>query len=170
MAEQKPSKWLRTGEIIAAIIVIVLGGYAIAYPGVTAATLIAFLAFGLLLVSGAEFARVFEEGISGWHRILNATLSVIAFLLAIAVLVSPFIWGALTLAWVVALALVFVGFAAVARGSPGMIIVGVVAIIIGFVVLVYPPLGVATAVLLLAIALIVLGLQLLVSGLLGRWV
>jgi uncharacterized membrane protein HdeD (DUF308 family) len=68
------------------------------------------------------------------------------------------------------LALVFAGFAAIGRATPGTIIVGIIAIIIGFAVLVYPPLGVATAVLLLAIALIVFGLELIVSGLLGRWV
>ena len=170
MAEQKTSLWLRIAEIIIGLIIIALGGYAIAYPGVAAATLIGFLAFGLIILSGIEFARVFSENISGWRRLLNLILSVIAFLLAVAVLVAPVFIGGLTLAWLVALALIFAGFAAIGRASPGMILVGIIAVVIGFVVLVYPPLGVATAILLLAIALIVLGLQLLVSGLLGRWV
>jgi len=168
MAEQ--SLWLRVAEIIVGLIILILGGYAIAYPGVAAATLIGFLAVGLLVLSGMEFARVFALDISGWRRLLNLALSAIAFLLALAVLVSPLIWGGLTLAWLVALALVFAGFAAIGRATPGTIIVGIIAIIIGFAVLVYPPLGVATAVLLLAIALIVFGLELIVSGLLGRWV
>ena len=168
MAEQ--SMWLRIAEIIVGLIILILGGYAIAYPGVAAATLIGFLAVGLLVLSGMEFARVFALDISGWRRLLNLALSAIAFLLALAVLVSPLIWGGLTLAWLVALALVFAGFAAIGRATPGTIIVGIIAIIIGFAVLVYPPLGVATAVLLLAIALIVFGLELIVSGLLGRWV
>ena len=168
MAEQ--SLWLRIAEIIVGLIILILGGYAIAYPGVAAATLIGFLAVGLIVLSGIEFAQVFALDISGWRRLLSLILSAIAFLLALAVLVSPLIWGGLTLAWLVALALIFAGFAAIGRGTPGTIIVGIIAVVAGFVVLVYPPLGVATAVLLLAIALIVFGLQLLVSGILGRWV
>ena len=168
MAEQ--SLWLRVAEIIVGLIILILGGYAIAYPGVAAATLIGFLAVGLIVLSGIEFAQVFALDISGWRRLLNLILSAIAFLLALAVLVSPLIWGGLTLAWLVALALIFAGFAAIGRGTPGTIIVGIIAVVAGFVVLVYPPLGVATAVLLLAIALIVFGLMLIVSGILGRWV
>jgi uncharacterized membrane protein HdeD (DUF308 family) len=95
---------------------------------------------------------------------------VIVFLLAIAILVSPLIWGGLTLAWLVGLALIFLGFVAIARATPGMIVVGIIAVVVGFVVFIYPPLGVATAVLLLAIALIIFGLELIVSGLLARWV
>ncbi|MGA3198399.1 MAG: DUF308 domain-containing protein [Halobacteriota archaeon] len=168
MAEQ--SLWLRIAEIIVGLIILILGGYAIAYPGVAAATLIGFLAVGLIVLSGIEFAQVFALDISGWRRLLSLILSAIAFLLALAVLVSPLIWGGLTLAWLVALALIFAGFAAIGRGTPGTIIVGIIAVVAGFVVLVYPPLGVATAVLLLAIALIVFGLMLIVSGILGRWV
>ena len=84
MAEQKTSMGWRIVEIIAGIIVLALGGYAIAYPGVAAATLIAFLAVGLIILSGIELVRVFSEGISGWHRIWNLILSIIAFLLALA--------------------------------------------------------------------------------------
>ena len=88
MADEKTSMWLRIGEIVAGLIVLVLGGYAIAYPGVTAATLIAFLAVGLLVITGIEFVRVFSEGISGWQRLANAGFAIIAFLLALGVLLS----------------------------------------------------------------------------------
>ena len=122
-----------------------LGGYVVAYPGIAAATLIGFLAVGLLILSFVEFARIFSEGISGWQRLLRLILSVIVFLLAIAILIAPVFYGGLTLAWLVGLALIFMGFVAIARATPGMIIVGIIAVIVGFVVLVYPPLGVATA-------------------------
>ncbi len=170
MAEEKSSMWLRIIEIIIGLIVLALGGYVVAYPGVAAATLIGFLAVGIFILSFVEFARIFSEGISGWQRLLRLILSVIVFLLAIAILVSPLIWGGLTLAWLVGLALIFLGFVAIARATPGMIVVGIIAVVVGFVVFIYPPLGVATAVLLLAIALIIFGLELIVSGLLGRWV
>ena len=162
--------WLRIAEIIVGLIIVILGGYAIAYPGVAAATLIAFLAVGLIVLSGIEFAQVFALDISGWRRLLNLILSAIAFLLALAVLVAPLIYGTLTLGWLVALALIFAGLAAIGRSTPGMIIVGIIAVILGFVALINPIAGVITAVALLAIALIIFGLMLIVSGLLGRWV
>jgi uncharacterized membrane protein HdeD (DUF308 family) len=163
--------WLRIGEIIAGIIVLVLGGYAIAYPGATAAVLIAFLAIGLLIIGAMEFVRVFQEGISGWRRLLNLILSIIAIILAIAVLVYPLIVGAVVLGWLVALALIFAGLAALGRGTPGMMIVGIIAIILGFVAIFMPVLvGAGTLVLLVSIGLIIFGLEMIVSGLLGRWV
>ena len=170
MAEEKTSMWLRILEIIVGLIVIVLGGYALAYPGVTAATLIAFLAAGLLIISLIEFVHVFSEGISGWQRLLRFILSIIAFLLALAILVAPLFYGGLTLGWLVALTLIVLGAAVAARGTPGMLIVGIIAVILGFVALVWPAIGVATIVLLVAIGLIIFGLELLVSGILGRWV
>ena len=169
MAE-KTSMGLRIVEIIIGIIVLALGGYALAYPGITAATLIAFLAVGLLILSAWSFIRVFGEDISGWRRLWNLILSIIALLLALAVLVAPLIYGALTLGWLVALALIFAGLAVLGRGTPGMIIVGIIAIILGFVALILPGIGVATIVLVVAIALIILGLELIVSGIVGRWV
>ena len=162
--------WLRILEIIVGLVVIVLGGYALAYPGVTAATLIAFLAAGLLIISLIEFVHVFSEGISGWQRLLRFILSIIAFLLALAILVAPLFYGGLTLGWLVALTLIVLGAAVAARGTPGMLIVGIIAVILGFVALVWPAIGVATIVLLVAIGLIIFGLELIVSGLLGRWV
>jgi uncharacterized membrane protein HdeD (DUF308 family) len=169
MADQ--NMWIRIGEIIAGIIVLILGGYAIAYPGVTAAVLIAFLAIGLLIIGIVEFVRVFQEGISGWRRLLNLILSIIAILLALAVLVYPFVVGGAVLGWLVALALIFAGLAAVGRGTAGMMIVGIIAIILGLVAIFMPLLvGVGTLVLLVSIGLIVFGIELIVSGAMGRWV
>ena len=86
--------WLRIAEIIVGLIIVILGGYAIAYPGVAAATLIAFLAVGLIVLSGIEFAQVFALDISGWRRLLNLILSAIAFLLALAVPRRPaYLWN-----------------------------------------------------------------------------
>ncbi len=169
MVEGKASGWLRVAEIIAGIIALVLGIYVIVYPGIAAATLVAFLAVGLLILSLVEFIRIFSAGISGWQRLLNLVLSVIAFLLAVAVLVAPIIAGGLALAWLVALALIFAGFAFMARGTTVGLIVGIIAVIIGFVALVNPITGVITAVVLVAIGLIILGLELIASGIVGRW-
>jgi len=170
MAQEKASTWLRIVEIIIGIILIALGARAVRYPGATLGLLVGFLAVGLIVLGCIEFARVFTQGISGWRRLLNLILSIIAILLALAVLINPLIYGTLTLVYLLALALIFAGFASLGRGSPGTIIVGVIAIVLGFVVLVYPPLGLGVAVVLLAVALIIFGLEAIVSGILGRWV
>ncbi|MGZ7182313.1 MAG: DUF308 domain-containing protein [Halobacteriota archaeon] len=170
MDEGKTSGWLRIVEIIVGIIVIVLGGYALAYPGIAAATLITLLAIALIIIAIVEFVRIFSSGISGWQRLLNLILSIIAFLIALAILIFPAIAGGIALSWLIALALIFLGAAFISSGTPGRIIIGIIALIIGILAIVLPFIGVGIAVILLAIGLIILGIELLISGLLGRWV
>lgn len=80
-------------------------------------------------------------------------------------------YNMLRLGWLVALALIFAGLAAVGRGTAGMMIVGIIAIILGLVAIFMPLLvGVGTLVLLVAVGLIIFGLELIISGLMGRWV
>ncbi len=170
MEKEKVPGWLRAAEIIAGIIALVLGAYVIAYPGVAAATLVAFLAIGLLVISAIEFLRIFSAGISGWQRLLNLILAVIVFLLALAILIYPVFAGTVELGWLVAIALIFAGATLMARAVWWWLILGAIVLIIGIVAFVFPSLGVITAVALLAIGLIILGLALIAYGILGRWV
>ena len=85
MAKEKASMWLRIVEIIVGLIILVLGAYAVIYPGAALGLLIGFMSFGLLVLGAIEFTRVFASGISGWRRLLNLILSIIAVLLALAV-------------------------------------------------------------------------------------
>ena len=168
--EKKSSMWLRILEIVAGLIILVLGGYVIAYPGVAVATLIFFLAVALIVLGIAYFVRVFAKGITGWRRLLNLILSVLAIIIAAAVIDNPFIYGSLTLVYLLGLALLFAGIASAARGTAGGIVVGILGIIIGFVVIIFPGLGLATLVLLLAVFLVIFGLESIISGIMGRWV
>ncbi len=170
MEKEKVPGWLRAAEIIAGIIALVLGAYVIAYPGVAAATLVAFLAIGLLVISAIEFLRIFSADISGWQRLLNLILAVIVFLLALAILIYPVFAGTVELGWLVAIALIFAGATLMARAVWWWLILGAIVLIIGVVAFVFPSLGVITAVALLAIGLIILGLALIAYGILGRWV
>jgi uncharacterized membrane protein HdeD (DUF308 family) len=180
VSEQKTSMGLRILEIIAGIIVLALGAYDVAYPGVTAATLFAFLAVGFLIIGVMEFVRVFQAVISGWWRLVNLILSIIIIILAIAVLAYPFIYGWLTLLYLLSLALIFAGFASIARGTSGAMIIGVIGIILAslaFVeIILYPPMGfelssgVVLVLLFCALGLIIFGLEAIVSGVVGRWV
>jgi hypothetical protein len=52
-----------------------------------------------------------------------------------------------------------------ARGTAGSLIVGIPGIIIGFAVIIFPGVGLATIVF-----LVIFGLESIVSGILGRWV
>jgi uncharacterized membrane protein HdeD (DUF308 family) len=168
--ETKSSMWLRILEIIAGLIILVLGGYVIAYPGVAIATLILFLAIALIILGIAYFIRVFAKGITGWRRLLNLILSVLAIIIAAAVIDNPFIYGSLTLVYLLGLALLFAGIASAARGTVGGIVVGILGIIVGFVVIIFPGLGLATLVFLLAVFLVIFGLESIISGVVGRWV
>ena len=170
-AEQKKSPmWLRILEIIAGLIIVVLAGYVIAYPGVAIATLILFLAIALIIIGIDYFIRVFAKDITGWRRLLNLILSVLAIIIAGAVIANPFIYGSLTLVYLLGLALLFAGIASAARGTAGGIVVGILGIIIGFAVIIFPGLGLGTLVFLLAVFLVIFGLESIASGILGRWV
>ncbi len=168
--ENKSSIWLRILEIIAGLIILVLGGYVIAYPGVAIATLILFLAIALIILGINYFIRVFAKGITGWRRLLNLILSALAIIIAAAVIDNPFVYGSLTLVYLLGLALLFAGIASAARGTIGGIVVGILGIIIGFVVIIFPGLGLATLVFLLAVFLVIFGLESIISGIMGRWV
>ena len=170
MAEQKASMGLRVLEIIGGIIVLVLGAYVLVYPGAAIASLILFLAIGLIILGIVSFIRVFGSGISGWRRLLNLILAVLLIIIAGYVIANPFIYGSLTLVYLLGLGLIFAGLASIARGTPGMTVVGVIGVILGFAVVIYPPLGLALAVVFLAAALIIFGLEAIVSGIVGRWI
>jgi len=170
-ADQKKSPmWLRILEIIAGLIIVVLAGYVIAYPGVAIATLILFLAIALIIIGIDYFIRVFAKGITGWRRLLNLVLSVLAIIIAGAVIANPLVYGSLTLVYLLGLALLFAGIASAARGTAGGIVVGILGIIIGFAVIIFPGLGLGTLVFLLAVFLVIFGLESIASGILGRWV
>jgi uncharacterized membrane protein HdeD (DUF308 family) len=170
-ADQKKSPmWLRILEIIAGLIIVVLAGYVIAYPGVAIATLILFLAIALIIIGIDYFIRIFAKDITGWRRLLNLILSVLAIIIAGAVIANPLIYGSLTLVYLLGLALLFAGIASAARGTAGGIVVGILGIIIGFAVIIFPGLGLGTLVFLLAVFLVIFGLESIASGILGRWV
>jgi uncharacterized membrane protein HdeD (DUF308 family) len=159
--ENKTSIWVRLAEIIGGIIVIALGGYVLAYPGVALATLAAFLAIALIILGILSFVRIFDHGISGWQRLLNLILSMI---------IGNILLGIFTIIFLLGLGLLFAGLASASRGTPGAIIVGILGIIAGFIVMINPVIGGWTMVALASVFLIIFGLELLISGALGKWV
>jgi uncharacterized membrane protein HdeD (DUF308 family) len=168
--EKKSSMWLRLVEIIAGIIIIALGVFVIANPSLATITLVFFLGVALIILGVTCFIRVFANGIAGWQRLLNLILSALTIILAAFVIANPLIYGSSLLVVLLGLALLFAGIASAARGAAGGIVVGILGIILGFVVIVFPGLGLATLVFLLAVFLLVFGFESIVSGIMGRWV
>ena len=162
--------WLRLVEIIAGIIIIALGVFVIANPSLATITLVFFLGVALIILGVTCFIRVFANGIAGWQRLLNLILSALTIILAAFVIANPLIYGSSLLVVLLGLALLFAGIASAARGAAGGIVVGILGIILGFVVIVFPGLGLATLVFLLAVFLLVFGFESIVSGIMGRWV
>ena len=168
--ENKSSIWLRILEIIAGLIILVLAGYVIAYPRVAVATLIAFPINRTDCPCNCVFhtsicKRHFRMATTAQPDYVGATVIIAAL-----VIDNPFIYGSLTLVYLLGLALLFAGIASAARGTIGGIVVGILGIIIGFVVIIFPGLGLATLVFLLAVFLVIFGLESIISGIMGRWV
>jgi uncharacterized membrane protein HdeD (DUF308 family) len=159
------------------LIVIVIGGYVLAFPGVAILTLVFVLGIGLFVLGITRIFGAFASGVSGGMRVLSLIIGILAIILGIYVVAYPAA-GALTLSFFLGFGLLLIGIEALAvGGSSGQgagkgasVALGVIAMILGFVVLFWPGLALGTIAFLLAIGLILLGLEAIVSGILGRWV
>ena len=174
---EKQKAWLRILEIILGLIVLILAGYVLAYPGVAILTLVFVLGIGLFVLGITRIFGAFASGVSGGMRMLSLIIGVLAVILAIYVVAYPAA-GALTLIFFLGFGLLLSGMEALATGGSGgsgagraaSIVLGVIAIILAFIVLFYPGVALGTLVLLLAISFVILGIEAIVSGILGRWV
>jgi uncharacterized membrane protein HdeD (DUF308 family) len=167
--EKKSSMGLRIGEIVAGIIIIVLGVLAWLNPIATGIALASILAIALIVLGVISFVRVFARGLTGWQRVLNLILAILEIVIA-ALIIDNVVYGILTLVFLLGLGLLFAGIASASRGTAGAIVVGILGIIAGFIVIINPVIGGLTMIVLASIFLILFGLELLVSGVAGRWI
>jgi len=167
--EKKSSMWLRIAEIIAGIIVIILGVWAWLNPLPTLIAVSTLLAIALIILGILSFVRVFARGISGWQRILSLILAILEIIIAL-LIIDNFVYGILTLAYLLGFGLIFAGIASAARGKTGAIVVGVLGIIAGFVVIIWPGVGGIAVTALVGAFLVLFGLELAASGIVGRWI
>ena len=173
---EKQKAWLRILEVILGIIVLILAGYVLAYPGIAILTLIFVLGIGLFVLGITRIAGAFAPGVSEGMRVLSLIIGVLAIILAIYVVAYPAA-GALTLIFFLGFGLLLSGMEALAIGGSigsnankaASIALGVIAIILAFIVLFYPGVALGTLVFLLAISFVVLGIEAIVSGIRGRW-
>ncbi len=175
MADRHPV-WLRAAEIIAGVIVLILAVYVIFNPNVAIGLLRLILGIGLiilglsLIVSGAG-ARMASMG----GRVLSIILGIIVLALGVAAIVyTNFGSDLLLIIFAVGLLLnaigriAFAGYA-VGAGAPSWIrgtsmVLGIIALIIAILIIVFPGFGFALLVLLVALALLLLGVELILAG------
>jgi uncharacterized membrane protein HdeD (DUF308 family) len=174
---EKQKGWLRILEIILGIIVLILALYVLANPGIAILTLIFVLGIGLFVLGITRIAGVFVSVFPGGMRVLSLIIGVLAIILAIYVVAYPAA-GAFTLVLLLGFGLLVSGIEAIAIGGSfgsgaskaASIVLGIIAIILAFVVLLYPGIALGTLVILLALSFIILGIEAIASGILGRWV
>jgi len=175
MADRHPI-WLRAAEIVAGIIVLILAVYVIFNPNVAIGLLRLILGIGLiilglaLIISGAG-SRTARMG----GRVISIILGIIVLALGVAAIVYTN-FGSALLITVFAIGLLInaigriaysgyavgVGAPAWLRGSS--LVLGIIALIIAIVVIVFPSFGGALLTILVALALLLLGIELIVSG------
>ena len=171
----KSPGWKRAAQIGLGVITIILAIYAIVYPGITLVTLVWILAI-IFLIVGIEkvLSGIFIPSGSRWGTIGLGILVIIMASLALAYPVGTTV----ALFLFLGLALLFEGIAMIIHGfgdktqrgwSRGFSIgVGVLAIIVGILMIVSPFFGAVLAGLIIAIVLLIVGIQLVTAGIGGR--
>jgi uncharacterized membrane protein HdeD (DUF308 family) len=168
---------LRILEVILGIIVLILAGYVLAYPGTAILTLIFVLGIGLFVLGITRIAGAFASGFPSGMRVLSFIIGVLSIILAIYVVAYPAA-GAFTLVLLLGFGLLISGMEAITiggsfgsgAGKAASIVLGVISIILAFIVLLYPGIALGTLVILLALSFVILGIDAIASGILGRWV
>jgi uncharacterized membrane protein HdeD (DUF308 family) len=171
----KSPGWKRAAQIGLGVITIILAIYAIVYPGITLVTLVWILAI-IFLIVGIEkvLSGIFIPSGSRWGTI---GLGILVIIMASIALAYP-VGTTVALFFFLGLALLFQGIAMIIHGfgdktqrgwSRGFSIgVGVLAIIVGVLMIVSPFFGAALAGLIIAIVLLIVGIQLITAGIGGR--
>jgi uncharacterized membrane protein HdeD (DUF308 family) len=171
----KSPGWKRAAQIGLGVITIILAIYAIVYPGITLVTLVWILAI-IFLIVGIEkvLSGIFIPSGSRWGTI---GLGILVIIMASIALAYP-VGTTVALFLFLGLALLFQGIAMIIHGfgdktqrgwSRGFSIgVGVLAIIVGVLMIVSPFFGAALAGLIIAIVLLIVGIQLITAGIGGR--
>ena len=169
--------WLRIVEIIFGVVAISLSALAIIYPLGTLVAIAFLFSFALLVIGFAMIGSGFDPRLPGGLRALNLVIGFLAIPFAFWVLVYP-PSGVLAALFLLAFFLLIRGIGGIAiavagKGMPGwlrglLFVVGIFAIVISFLMIVYPyTFGLSFMVALFAIACLFIGVELLAAGATG---
>ena len=177
MQETKAPNGTRILEIILGLIAVIIGFSILGYPSLAIATITFLLALGLLLAGLFRLIWGFAaRHLSDSARAIAIFTGLLAIVLAATVLIYPLL-GAATVVILIAIGVLLYGMGRIAMGAVagqlsggirGLLITsGLLMVILGLIVLIYPGLGIALLTVLLAIAFIVVGFESITAGIVG---
>jgi len=160
--------WSRTLLVIFGLVAIAASIFVLAVPGIALLTLVFLLSFSLLFVGLSRVARgISLKALSRGHRVLDVIVGLLGIALGMVVFLFPLL-GVGSLIFMLAFATMSYGIASVVIGASVsltkgvralVLISGVLAIILSFIVLVNPAAAVLTLVFLLSVSFMVNGIE-----------
>ena len=175
------ASWFRTLMFVAGLILVILSFMVWGYPLISGLTYVYIFGFSLIILGGMRMGQgIAEANLPAANRVLLAIFGLLLFVIGIYAIAFP-IGGALTLVFFFAFALVIAGIDRLMlawAGWPGpgypayvralVIIAGIIAVIFGFVALLYPTFGVTLLFVIISIGILVLGIELIASAMAGK--
>jgi uncharacterized membrane protein HdeD (DUF308 family) len=168
--------WLRGVQIGFGVLSIILSGLVLAFPGFAFLSLVILLAVVFFFVGIETIITAIFVPSSSKSKWLAVALGVLVLIFAGIAIASPAI-AAIAIIAFMAVSMVFNGCARIVEGIRGrhprgikafLVGVGILSLIIGGLVIVYPLLGVVVAATFLAIGLMISGIQMIAAGVMGR--
>jgi len=176
VAQKAHPMWLRIVEIIAGIVVLLLAVYLVVNPNVAISLLRIILGIALVILGLAFLVRgATSKMLSTRGEVISIVLGIIVLALGVAAIFYTGFGSALLVAiFAIGLLLNAIGrisYAGYATGAGlpaplrgASFALGIIALIIAIVVIVFPGIGFVLLVVLVALALLLLGIELIVSG------
>ncbi|WP_241834747.1 HdeD family acid-resistance protein [Pseudofrankia asymbiotica] len=153
------------------MIALIMGIFAIAWPGVTIAVLVALFAIYVFCDAFGQFHRAFASDRAGpvAGHVLLGVLDIVAGIVALAWPgITAFVLTVWIAAWAVVTGVIEIGSAVASRGTSGLRLslglLGVASVLFGIVVFAHPYAGAVSVALLFGLFLLVYGVDLLVTG------
>src|SRR6476646_8721144 len=155
--------------VVMGVVSIILGLLAMFYPGATVVTVAIFFAAWLFVSGAYEVVVSFTRDGDTAARVFHAIIGVLSVIVGFALLRSPFqsvevMIFVLGIFWLVQGIMTFVAAFAVTQGRIWRLVMGILGILVGIVILVYPISSALTLAWIGGIWLVVLGIMQIVAG------
>jgi len=165
----RSSDWLRAGRVIFGLIAIAASIFVLAIPGIGLYTLVLVLSFSMLFLGLSRLAAgISLKALGKGHRILDIIAGLLGIAIGIIVLLFP-VLGVGTLVFMLAFATMIYGISSVAIGASAsmlakglralVVISGILAMILSFIVLAEPAVAILTLVFLLSFSFMLNGIE-----------
>jgi uncharacterized membrane protein HdeD (DUF308 family) len=169
-------RWLSGVQIGLGVLSIILSGFVLAFPGFAFLSLVILLAVVFFFVGIETIITAIFVPSSSKSKWLSVALGALVLIFVSIAIASPAV-AAIAIIAFMAVSMVFNGCARIVEGIRGrhpkgtkalLIGAGILSLILGSLVMVYPLIGVVLAATFLAIGLMISGIQMIAAGVLGR--